>query len=118
MFYNIVNSINRAVKQKQSSFFVKNTKVNIKILNILWDNQLISSFKIKNTSILVNLKFSNWGVFLIKEIKLISKPGRRVFFKSKNINREKNKIYFFSSNKGLTTDINSKGGELLFLVYF
>ena len=118
MFYNIVNSINRAVRQKQSSFFVKNTKVNVQVLSILWDNQLISSFKVKNNSILVNLKFSNWGVFLIKDIKLISKPGRRIFLKDKDIAKHKNKIYFFSTSKGLITDINLTGGELLFLVYF
>ena len=118
MFHNVVNNINRAIKQKQSTFFIANTKTNIKVLTVLWDNHLISRFKVKDDNILVDLKFSSWGVFLIKEINLISKPGRRVFLSKKNINNVSNKLYFFSSDKDLTTNKDLIGGELLFVVCF
>jgi small subunit ribosomal protein S8 len=58
---------------------VKYTDYNIRILTVLYRQGVISSFHVLNhKDILVTLKYVN-SKPLIKDIKLISKPGRRIF---------------------------------------
>lgn len=58
---------------------VQATDFNIKVLTVLYRQGAISSFFITNQhDILVHLKYTN-SKPLIKDIKLISKPGHRIF---------------------------------------
>nr|NP_074966.1 ribosomal protein S8 [Euglena longa]P24353.1 RecName: Full=Small ribosomal subunit protein uS8c; AltName: Full=30S ribosomal protein S8, plastid [Euglena longa]CAC24577.1 ribosomal protein S8 [Euglena longa] len=113
-----------------------NTKVAIGICHILKDRGFINSFgEFLNSSdrmsnrrfiqkyIIVNLKYKGERRSpCIKELRRISKPGRRVYVGYKNLHKTKGGIELFvlSTSKGLITDYTARekgiGGELLFSI--
>mgnify|MGYP006104052145 CR=1 FL=1 len=104
-----------------SSNFRKN------ILKILKDEGFISDYYIEKTennktSLKVNLKYYE-GDPVIKEIKRISKPGRRIYSRADSIPRVMNGLglAILSTPKGVMTDIDAKknnvGGEIICKVF-
>ena len=73
-------------------------------------------------SLFVDLKYYE-GTPVIKEIKRVSKPGRRVFSRADSIPRIKNGLglAIISTNKGVMSDIearkNNVGGEIICRVF-
>jgi len=71
----------------------------------------------------VELKYGNNGESVITDIKRISKPGRREYYKKKDIQKVKNGfgISIISTSKGVMTGkmarINNVGGEILCTVW-
>jgi small subunit ribosomal protein S8 len=105
---------------------VKYTDYNIRILTVLYRQGVISSFHVLNhKDILVTLKYVN-SKPLIKDIKLISKPGRRIFWTLRvlSLNYNKNSLngfYILSTPYGLLTEVECLlnkhiSGEVLFQV--
>jgi small subunit ribosomal protein S8 len=99
----------------------------LKILEVLKNEGFISSYYIEKkdnnkVSLFVDLKYYE-GIPVIKEIKRVSKPGRRVFSRADSIPRIQNGLglAIISTNKGVMSDIearkNNVGGEIICRVF-
>ena len=99
----------------------------LKVLEVLKNEGFISSFHIEKkdnnkVSLVVDLKYYE-GIPVIKEIKRVSKPGRRVFSRADSIPRIQNGLglAIISTNKGVMSDIearkNNVGGEIICRVF-
>ena len=98
-----------------------------KILNVLKSEGYIVDFKIdedqkKRKQILVNLKYFE-GQPVIREIKRISKPGRRVYSRAGSIPRVHSGlgVAILSTSKGVMSDAdaikNNLGGEIICRIF-
>ena len=99
----------------------------LKILEVLKSEGFISSYHIEKkdnnkVSCVVDVKYYE-GTPVIKEIKRVSKPGRRVFSRATSIPRIQNGLglAIISTNKGVMSDIearkNNIGGEIICRVF-
>jgi len=99
----------------------------LKILEVLKNEGYIINFKIddnkdKIKSILVDLKYYE-GQPVIKEIRRISKPGRRVYSKATSIPKVLNGLglAILSTSKGVMSDTeavkNNLGGEIICRIF-
>lgn len=100
---------------------VINSKLCLNILKVMYKLGYIRGFiVIDNKTITVLLKYIN-NKSVIKNIYVISTPGRRVYLKSKELKRQIDKkdsgFYIISTSKGLMTDeevlLFDIGGEAL-----
>ena len=103
------------------------SKFRLKILEVLKKEGYIIDFfidekKDKSKSILVVLKYYE-GQPVIKEIKRVSKPGRRVYSRAISIPKVKNGLglAILSTSKGVMSDAeaikNNLGGEIICRVF-
>ena len=103
------------------------SSLRLKILEVLKTEGFISSYHIEKkennkTSLVVDLKYYE-GNPVIKDIKRISKPGRRVYSRATSIPRIQNGLglAIISTNKGVMSDIearkNNIGGEIICRVF-
>ena len=103
------------------------SNLRLKILEVLKIEGFISSYHIEKKdnnkiSLIVDLKYYE-GNPVIKDIKRISKPGRRVFSRADSIPRIQNGLglAIISTNKGVMSDIearkNNVGGEIICRVF-
>jgi len=99
----------------------------LKVLEVLKNEGFVSSYHIEKKdnnkiSLIVDLKYYE-GSPVIKEIKRVSKPGRRVFSSATSIPRIQNGLglAIISTNKGVMSDIearkNNVGGEIICRVF-
>jgi small subunit ribosomal protein S8 len=99
----------------------------LKVLEVLKKEGFISNYHIEKkdnnkVSLFVDLKYYE-GSPVIKEIKRVSKPGRRVFSRADSIPRIQNGLglAIISTNKGVMSDIearkNNVGGEIICRVF-
>ena len=99
----------------------------LKVLEVLKNEGFISSYYIEKkdnnkVSLFVDLKYYE-GIPVIKEIKRVSKPGRRVFSRADSIPRIQDGLglAIISTNKGVMSDIearkNNVGGEIICRVF-
>jgi small subunit ribosomal protein S8 len=99
----------------------------LKVLEVLKNEGFILSYHVEKkdnnkVSLLVDLKYYE-GIPVIKEIKRVSKPGRRVFSSATSIPRIQNGLglAIISTNKGVMSDIearkNNVGGEIICRVF-
>ena len=106
---------------------IPNSKFRAKILEVLKQEGYIADYKLspdsrnKNT-LLVDLKYSN-GLPVIKEIKRVSKPGRRIYAKADSISRIQNGLglAIVSTSIGIMSDNDARnknvGGEIICRVF-
>ena len=103
------------------------SKFRAKILDVLKQEGYISDYKSQTDSenkenLSVKLKYNN-GSPVIKEIKRISKPGRRIYAKATSIPRIQNGLglAIVSTSKGIMTDNDARnkniGGEIICRVF-
>ena len=106
---------------------IPNSKFREKILEVLKQEGYISNYKhlsdSKNKSLLiVDLKYYN-GSPVIKEIKRVSKPGRRIYAKASSISKIQNGLglAIISTSKGIMSDndarVKNVGGEIICRVF-
>jgi len=99
----------------------------LKILEVLKSEGFISSYYVEKkennkVSLIVDLKYYE-GTPVIREIKRISKPGRRVYSRATSIPRIQNGLGLavISTTKGVMSDIdarkNNVGGEIICRVF-
>ena len=87
---------------------VKLTNANLKVLTVLYRQGAITSFSIANDNdIFVTLKYF-YGKPLIKDIKVVSTPGRRIYWTLRELSLEYNRnslsgFYVLSTPQGLKT---------------
>ena len=121
---NYVSSINNAVAIGKVSCLVNLTKGNVRICEILKDKGFISKFSTLEDSrkIEVFLKYFH-DTPSIREMFVVSKPGRRIYEKAKDLKPFKNGLGFtiISTNAGVITSeeavIKNVGGEILMRVF-
>jgi len=103
------------------------SSLRLKILEVLKTEGFISSYHIEKKennkiSLIVDLKYYE-GNPVIKDIRRISKPGRRVYSRATSIPRIQNGLglAIISTNKGVMSDIDARknniGGEILCRVF-
>ena len=103
------------------------SNLRLKILEVLKTEGFISSYHIEKKennkiSLIVSLKYYE-GTPVIREIKRISKPGRRVYSRATSIPRIQNGLglAIISTTKGVMSDIDARknniGGEVICKVF-
>ena len=123
----MITRIRNAQMRLLSSVNIPNSKFRAKILEVLKHEGYISDFKLvtneKNIGILsVNLKYAD-GLPVIKEIKRVSKPGRRIYARADSISKIQNGLglSIVSTSKGIMTDNDARnkkiGGEIICKVF-
>ena len=123
----MITRIRNAQMRLLGSVNIPNSKFRAKILEVLKHEGYISDFKLvtneKNIGILsVNLKYAD-GLPVIKEIKRVSKPGRRIYARADSISKIQNGLglSIVSTSKGIMTDNDARnkkiGGEIICKVF-
>tara|TARA_Y100000590_G_scaffold385144_1_gene457027 strand:- start:1529 stop:1927 length:399 start_codon:yes stop_codon:yes gene_type:complete len=106
---------------------IPSSKFRARILDVLKGEGFISDYKFlsdkKNKgSLLVNLKYNN-GSPVIKEIKRVSKPGRRIYTRADSIPKIQSGlgISIVSTSMGIMSDTDARtknvGGEIICKVF-
>jgi len=123
-FWNMFSNIKNGQLAKKAFIYQKRKKICEEFLKILWDEGFILSYQIDksdSTKLKIFLKYNNEEP-VINSIKLITKPGRRIYYSINQIwklDSTKNFI-IFSTNKGLKTIIDCKklkiGGEPFLII--
>ena len=106
---------------------IPSSKFREKILQVLKQEGYISNYKLlsdskSKSSLIVDLKYHN-GLPVIKEIKRVSKPGRRIYAKADSISKIQNGLglAIVSTSKGIMSDSDARvknvGGEIICRVF-
>ena len=123
MFTRIRNGQLRSLSKVE----IPSSTFRLKILEVLKNDGFITNFYIEKkennkANLIVDLKYYE-GMPVIKEIKRVSKPGRRVYSRATSIPRIQNGLglAIISTNKGVMSDIearkNNIGGEIICRVF-
>lgn len=123
----MLTRIRNAQMRSMSKVKIPNSKFRARILDILKQEGYISDYKLlsdeKNKNNLsIDLKYYN-GLPVIKEIKRISKPGRRIYARATSIPKIQNGLglAIVSTSRGIMTDNDARsqnvGGEIICRVF-
>ena len=123
----MITRIRNAQMRLLNNVKIPNSKFRVKILDVLKREGYISNYKVikdvnKKEVIFVDLKY-NEGLPVIKEIKRVSKPGRRIYAKADSISKIQNGLglAIVSTSKGIMTDNDARtkniGGEIICKVF-
>lgn len=118
---NLFSKIKNGFLSKKTKIIQQNSKQSINVLNILIHEGFIKSYKINSKNqIEIYLKYRN-NKSVINEIKRMSKPGRRLYLKNKDLYIKKQGFYILSTPLGILTDLEAKklnvGGELICTIF-
>ena len=123
----MITRIRNAQMRKQNNVRIPGSKFREKILDVLKREGYIADYKLLSESgnkgiLSVDLKYSN-GLPVIREIKRVSKPGRRVYVRSTSIPKVQNGLglAIVSTSIGIMTDNDARsknvGGEIICKVF-
>ena len=123
----MITRIRNAQLRALNNVSIPSSKFRTKILEVLKQEGYIANYKIssdskKRESLLVDLKYSN-GIPVIKEIKRVSKPGRRIYARAGSIEKIKNGlgVAIVSTSMGIMSDNDARtkniGGEIICRVF-
>ena len=123
----MITRIRNAQMRSLRSVNIPSSKFRVKILDILKKEGYIAGYKFltdsKEKNILsVDLKYEN-GMPVIREIKRISKPGRRIYARADSIPTIQNGLglAIVSTSKGVMSDNDAKnqkiGGEIICKIF-
>lgn len=119
--------IKNAVKVYKDVIIIPSSQMKLEITKILKEEGFIENFKYeedgKQGLIKIYLRYGSTKEQVIRGIKRISKPGRRVYCKSSNIPKVQKGlgICILSTSKGILTDSQARrlkvGGEILCYIW-
>jgi len=123
----MITRIRNAQMRSLSNVKIPGSKFRASILDVLKKEGYISDYKFltdvkDKNSLTVSLKYDN-GNPVIKEIKRVSKPGRRIYAKADSIPIIQNGLglAIVSTSKGIMSDDDAKnkniGGEIICRVF-
>tara|TARA_Y100001970_G_scaffold251959_1_gene325324 strand:+ start:2397 stop:2795 length:399 start_codon:yes stop_codon:yes gene_type:complete len=123
----MITRIRNAQLRTLSKVNIPNSKFRAKILNVLKEEGYIADYKFlqdeKNKgTLVVSLKYNN-GFPVIKEIRRVSKPGRRIYTKADSIPKIQSGlgIAIVSTSMGIMSDNDARlknvGGEIICKVF-
>jgi len=118
---NLFSKIKNGYLAKKSKITQQKSKQSINILNILVKEGFIKSYKINSKNQLdIYLKYRGHKA-VVTEIKRLSKPGKRLYIKNKDLYKKKTGFYIISTSIGILTDLQAKklnvGGELICKIF-
>ena len=123
----MITRIRNAQMRSLSKVKIPSSKLRVRILDVLKKEGYISDYKLtsedsnKNT-LSIDLKYTN-GSPVIREIRRISKPGRRIYARADSIPKIQNGlgVAIISTSKGIMTDNDARnnniGGEIICRVF-
>lgn len=129
----MLSSLQAGIIVKHLSVRVPRTKLNLEVLNILYREGFIDGFNISVDDpkiISVFLKYGGDNKPILKQLRIISTPGRRIYVSYEKIVKELSKTGLFvisTSTFGLVCsdeyfkqwgEFPKMGGELLFQIVF
>lgn len=119
----MLTRVRNAAKAKFSSVDVPGSKLKVEVARILKDEGFIKNYKFlkdgKQGILRIYLKYGQGQAKTIYSLQRVSKPGRRMYVKSKDIKPILNGmgISILSTSRGLMTDKQARkeniGGEIL-----
>jgi len=123
----MITRIRNAQLRMLNTVNIPNSKFRAKILDVLKEEGYIADYKFlteeKNKgSLVVNLKYNN-GLPVIKEIRRVSKPGRRIYTKADSIPKIQSGLgmVIMSTSMGIMSDNDARskniGGEIICKVF-
>ena len=123
----MITRIRNAQMRLLNNVRMPSSKFREKILDVLKQEGYIADYKLLSDSnnkgnLSVDLKYNN-GLPVIKEIKRVSKPGRRIYVRATSIPKIKNGlgIAIISTPQGVMTDAEARkaniGGEIICKVF-
>ena len=123
----MITRIRNAQMRTLNKVTIPSSKFRAKILDVLKQEGYISNYKVSSeqgnkSSLVINLKYSN-GSPVIKEIKRVSKPGRRIYAKAGSIAKIQNGLglAIVSTSMGIMSDNDARtkniGGEIICRVF-
>ena len=124
----MITRIRKAQLRALNNVTIPSSKFRTRILDILKQEGYIANYRIlsnnknKKESLLVDLKYSH-GLPVIKEIKRVSKPGRRIYAKADSIAKIQNGLglAIISTSMGIMSDNDARtkniGGEIICRVF-
>ena len=123
----MITRIRNAQMRMLNNVRIPGSKFREKILDVLKQEGYIADYKLLSdsnikTSISVDLKYLN-GLPVIKEIKRVSKPGRRIYVRATSIPKIKNGlgVAIVSTSIGIMTDNDARsknvGGEIICKIF-
>ena len=123
----MITRIRNAQLRTLNSVSIPSSKFRARILDVLKEEGYIADYKFlsdaKNKgSLIINLKYNN-GLPVIKEIRRISKPGRRIYTKADSIPKIQSGlgIAIVSTSMGIMSDNDARskniGGEIICKVF-
>tara|TARA_B100000029_G_scaffold304215_1_gene297069 strand:+ start:906 stop:1304 length:399 start_codon:yes stop_codon:yes gene_type:complete len=123
----MITRIRNAQLRTLNNVAIPSSKFRAKILDVLKQEGYISNYKIltdtnKKNILVVDLKYHN-GLPVIKEIKRVSKPGRRIYAKADSIYKIQNGLglAIVSTSIGIMSDNEARnkhvGGEIICRVF-
>ena len=123
----MITRIRNAQMRLLDKVILPSSKFRVKILDVLKQEGYISNYKLlsdinNKNNISVDLKYNN-GLPVIKEIKRVSKPGRRIYERAESIPKIQNGLglAIVSTSKGIMTDADARikkvGGEIICRVF-
>ena len=123
----MITRIRNAQLRTLDSVSIPSSKFRARILDVLKEEGYISDYKFSSdaknkASLIINLKYYN-GLPVIKEIRRISKPGRRIYTKADSIPKIQSGlgIAIVSTSMGIMSDNDARskniGGEIICKVF-
>ena len=123
----MITRIRNAQMRTSDNVTIPNSKFRVRILDVLKQEGYISDYKVQpgtknKESLLVYLKYNN-GLPVIREIKRVSKPGRRIYAKASSIPKIQNGLglAIVSTSIGIMSDNDARnknvGGEIICKVF-
>ena len=123
----MITRIRNAQMRFLNNVKIPRSKFRAKILDVLKQEGYIADYKVlsdqkNNGDLSVDLKYDN-GLPVIKEIKRISKPGRRIYAKAGSISKIQNGLglAIVSTSMGIMSDNDARtkniGGEIICRVF-
>jgi small subunit ribosomal protein S8 len=123
----MITRIRNAQMRMLNNVRIPGSKFREKILDVLKQEGYIADYKLlldsnNKSSLSVDLKYNN-GLPVIKEIKRVSKPGRRIYVRATSIPKIKNGLglAIVSTSIGIMTDNDARsknvGGEIICKVF-
>ena len=123
----MITRIRNAQLRTLNTVSIPNSKFRAKILDVLKEEGYISDYKFQSDknnkgSLIIDLKYNN-GLPVIKEIKRVSKPGRRIYAKAGSIAKIQNGLglAIVSTSMGIMSDNDARtkniGGEIICRVF-
>ena len=122
----MITRIRNAQLRALNNVKIPSSKFRAKILEVLKQEGYIANYKTSSEDqkelLLVDLKYNN-GMPVIKEIKRVSKPGRRIYAKAGSIAKIQNGLglAIVSTSMGIMSDNDARtknvGGEIICRVF-
>ena len=123
---NYVCVLNQAIKTNKTTLFIPYNRINFLISSLLYRENLIYLYQINYSTNKIKISLNKLdNQFIFSRICRVSKPSKRVYFKSEDVKRKvikEGRFFILSTNKGIITSNEAIKknvfGEVLMEIFF